>query len=450
MLNTVILRPFKLEQHQRPISKGLIYSSVFFVMVAFFIKLWTPISLNRWPEAFYTLTFFYGLFKERQWLWKHPMVLGLFAAIIATPLLFFINYLQDPIRAVEYAHFEKLIRVYLFVPIAYWLSFNRNHIYAFILLSFLGFVTACLLDPNLAQTFATIKAGGRVDFGLKNAQHTALWGGVFLIAFLCLFKETTKIKSLIVKLCIQMAFLIGISFSTLTIYTSETRAVFIGLIATLLGYIIILFIKNFKLLSSHKKLLSVAMTFLIIFSISYAILFTNNPLKARFESEKNVIASIFTGDLSQVPISSIGIRIHSWASAISWIKEKPIVGWGGDVREHVIDSVPAFNDKLKEDYGHLHNTVFEFWVSYGLVGLLIAIIPLVWIFTSGFITLNNALSLFAFQTNILFVSASLFESYLFFWPGAFTLGIIASPLLARRIKKNRSNFENLKMNHHAL
>ena len=430
MLSLKIIDSLKAKPAERPIPNWLVYSSVFFVMVAVFIKLWTPISLNRWPEAFYSLTFFYGLYKERQWLWKHPMVLGLFAAIIATPVLFLVNYLQDPIRAVEYAHFEKLIRVYLFLPIAYWLSFNRNYIYWFLSCAFLGLITACLLDPNLARTVSKLIQGERVSFGLKNAQHTALWGGLFLIWFLCLMKEPNKIPSKTLRFALRSILFLCICISFFFTYTAETRAAFIGLICVMLYAMFLYFSKNFRSLKKKHKVSYIAICAALTLGIGSIIFFTNNPVKERFQNEHQVISTLLRGDLADVPNSSIGIRIHSWVTAIAWIKQKPFVGWGGKVRQHVIDSVPNFDKRLKEIYGHLHNTYLEFLVAYGMIGLIVAMMPLLWVFTINVFESDYPLYMFAILGNFFFILVSLFESYLFFWPGVFTLGLYLSPLLA--------------------
>jgi O-antigen ligase len=128
-----------------------------------FIKIWTPTSVNRWPEAVTTLLFIYPLVTNWTFFKKQPLMI-FWALAIAAPFVFFgINYLIDAESAVKYAEFEKLPRVYLFIPIAWWLGGNNRTIAIFLGTALIGFFFACLQDPNFIQHIARIFDGGRVD-----------------------------------------------------------------------------------------------------------------------------------------------------------------------------------------------------------------------------------------------------------------------------------------------
>lgn len=422
--NQHLMARFASIDDRRPIPAWLVYSSLFCVLIAIYIKLWTPISLNRWPEIFYTLTFFYGLYRERAWLARHPMVLGFLAAIVATPLLFLVNYLQDPVRAVEYAHFEKLIRVYLFLPLGYWLSFNRHYLYPFLFLAFFGLVTAAVLDGDM-RLFEAPLGSQRLDFGLKNAQHLALWSGLFLLAclsFLTVLQNdfSTRTKAIItVLICLAgLICLIGL-------YISQTRAIFLGLVASFGLFALTKLIQ----LRGRTRFITGAAIFFVMVLLSCFFLFTDNAIKKRFQSEQHVLQAVISLDFDNIPNSSIGVRIKSWMTASQWIAKKPLVGWGGDVREQVIDSVPGFGDRERQIFGHLHNTPLEFLVAYGLIGSVIAFAPIAWVFYASN-RRRSPTELFAFLAVPFFVVVSLFESYLFFWPGVYTLSLFAAPVLA--------------------
>jgi O-antigen ligase len=81
-----------------------------------------------------------------------------------------------------------------------------------------------------------------------------------------------------------------------------------------------------------------------------------------------VIEKIMTGDLDKVPLSSIGIRIHTWRKAVGWIQERPWTGWGPKSRKALYansDLPPS----IKKQFGHFHNSIIEITLAYGLVGL---------------------------------------------------------------------------------
>ena len=394
-----------------------------------FIKIWTPTAINRWPEAITTLLFLYPLITQWSFFKKQPMLI-FWALAIAAPFVFFgINYLIDAENAVKYADFEKLPRIYLFIPIAWWLGGSSRTIALFLVTALVGFFVACLRDPNLATTATSIFNGSRVDFGILNAQHVALFFSLGLIGCLSYLPSALKVQKLPHKIGYTTFLISGVAVCTIGIIATQTRAAFLALtiaFVVALVLVIIRFIHTKESKLNIKALWSILIIVLMVGSITVA--FRDNLIN-RAASESSTLTAIVAGDWQNIPYTSIGVRVNTWLQALEWIAEKPLIGYGGKIRTDIIKQSTKHPDWVKKEFGHFHNSYIEITLASGLLGLLLSFTPILCSLKKA-VGLDSPVHYFAFFALVVFLVMNMFESYLFFWMGPYILTLLIAPLFS--------------------
>ncbi|MDN3649326.1 O-antigen ligase family protein [Reinekea marina] len=398
-----------------------------------FIKIWTPTSLNRWPEAIATLLFLYPLIKQWRSFKKQPLIILMIIAIMAPIIFFGINYLQNAEQAKKYALFEPLSRIYLFIPIAWWLGGNLRTIYIFLGLALAGLMYACLLDPNFFQTVRLLFQGHRVDFNILNAQHAALFFSISFIGLISSVLVAARIKPRLLKI---FSILMLISLSVLcfiALIGTQTRAALLALAICFCYLIVTLTIKivRKRIINLTKPIIAGVFSGLLLTITSAVFTYAKfgDSIKTRILSENQTIQALLDRDWNNIPYSSLGIRVNTWILAGEMISEKPLIGYGAKVRLSAIQEsdFPSF---IKQSFGHFHNSYIEFTLGFGLLGLFIALAPFYFIVKYSSIA-NIGLSAFSVYGLIVFSVMNFFESYLFFWMGPFICLILCSPILSQ-------------------
>jgi len=429
---TDINRWFPSAYHRGP--SWMVWLALMACFCTVFIKIWTPTSVNRWPEAVTTLLFIYPLATNWAFFKKQPLMI-FWALAIAAPFVFFgINYLIDAESAVKYAEFEKLPRIYLFIPIAWWLGGNNRTIALFLGTALVGFFFACLQDPNFNQTVAKIFQGGRVDFGILNAQHVALFFCLGLIGCLGYFPDAIKNKTMMHRICFTAFLSISGALCAIGIIGTQTRAAFLGLLAALIVYLMISMYQFVKIKTANrniKAVMSILAAIIVTAGMSYS--FKDNLTKRVF-SEKNTISAITAGDWENIPYTSIGIRVNTWLQALEWIAEKPLIGYGGKIRTDIIQQSTKHPDWVKSQFGHFHNSFIEIMLAGGLLGLFLCFTPVIFSFKEA-AELSQPTHYFALFGLIMFLVMNIFESYLFFWMGPFMMTLVISPIFSSLLSK---------------
>jgi O-antigen ligase len=429
---TDINRWFPSTYHRGPNWMVWIALSACFCTV--FIKIWTPTSVNRWPEAVTTILFIYPLITNWKFFKKQPLMI-FWALAIAAPFLFFgINYLIDAGSAVKYAEFEKLPRIYLFIPIAWWLGGNNRTFAMFLSTALVGFFFACLQDPMFNQTVERIFQGGRVDFGILNAQHVGMFFSLSLIGCLSYFSDAIKSETLMQRIGFTAFLTIAGTLCAIGIIGTQTRAAFLGLLTAFVAYLLISMYRIVKVKKANqnvKAVMSTLVAIIIVGSMSYSFKYS---LTERIISEKNTITAITERDWGNIPYTSIGIRVNTWLQALEWIAEKPLIGYGGKVRTDIIQQSTKHPDWIKGQFGHFHNSFIEIMLGSGLLGLFLFFTPVIYSFKKA-AELSQPTHYFAIFGLIMFLVMNMFESFLFFWMGPFMLTLLISPLFSSVLSK---------------
>jgi O-antigen ligase len=188
--------------------------------------------------------------------------------------------------------------------------------------------------------------------------------------------------------------------------------------------------------TKHIRKLTIAYTLLafVLFSV-----FQLESVRQRVLNESTVISTLIQGDLDNIPMTSVGIRVNSWLEASKWIAERPILGSDFNAISYVTRTAEKFQTEKLQGFGHLHNYYLEVWVAFGIVGL---------IFLAVFyreITVNvvnhhgkeERYLLYSFL--IFWFIISMFESYNHKFLGLYVHTIILAGLYSLKVRKSNYN-----------
>lgn len=372
----------------------------------------------------------------------------LLGVLLAQSASWVAGYLHHPYWLPDNPELDRLGKWFLFVGVAFWLGGVRRNVEILLTLVMLGFLATCFFfEGSLGEWLRGVQ-GDRIDLGIRNAQHTSMFFGVAVIGLLCFSQRcfsagkfgwlSGPIWSSIFCIC-----LLGVLFT-------QTRAVWLALLATsLLGtiaFIIVVF--KGKASRSLKRQGIVAITCVVCSAGIVGIVF-KDTLNNRLAAENAVMANALQGKWEQVPYSSIGNRLHTWRAGLEWFAERPIVGWGGEGRGLVIDHTDWLPQSVKDQYGHLHNTLLDFVVSYGILGLSVILVLVVWTGMGSWKSwragvMPTEVFAFGWAFFVYYFIVSLFESYSFFWTGSYiqnvVMGVVVTFIWRWQLETGKSVF----------
>lgn len=387
-------------------------------------------SIGHPVEILLTLIGFWCIFRYgKGYQLKTPHLL--FLASILIPLVcWFFAYKAEPDWVDSTPQLEKLARLFLFLPLAWFLKDSSRLVFTFWALNAL----AILLSPWLSGAGWTeiysIFSGARIDYGLRNAQHTALLFGFVLIGLITFLPRLYQYNKLLI-----LPWSLASALSLITLLGAQTRASWVALALSfciaLLYYCYLL--RKQKARLKRRWLIVLAA---IVLSVSIPIKTHLWPIiEQRFQSESDVIAQVLRLDFENIPNSSIGIRIKTWNAAAEHIAERPLTGWGGQGQTIAIERSTSLSKWIKERFGHMHNIYLALLLQYGIVGFIFYFVWLGWMLTTilrqvAKQTLANDIGYFTLTSFTFWSVMGMAESYLFFWTGALCMQILFAGLLA--------------------
>ncbi|MGO2233636.1 MAG: O-antigen ligase family protein [Marinomonas sp.] len=394
-------------------------------------------------SAIATLTGFWGLFKYGKVVNSHILFRFVWIAILFQLISWGLSQYVTPEWAESSPKLDKITRWFVFIPLAWWVAQYKNATWLVWGCAALGIlVSPWVTGDGLDEIIRGIN-GQRIDFGIRNAQHTALYFGSILVGLCCFTKPLFKKYKLSI---IPITFLI--IYCLLVIYVNESRQAWLALIVTLLAISTHLVIKKLKK-SSRKQQLAVMGIFLIGLATLSSILINSEKIVNRVMEEKQTISVVIAMDFKNVPYSSFGIRLHSWMAATDFIKEKPIFGWGSNGKSLVMSHSESLPEWVKKDFGHLHNSYLEILVNYGLVGIFFYFS--IWVVIGKILFKEIKSGRIEKEIGYLFTSIfcfwtimNCFESYQFFWTGVFyynifMAGIVGTVWQSKLVAKRKEN-----------
>ncbi|MEQ6888241.1 O-antigen ligase family protein [Halomonas sp. CS7] len=357
----------------------------------------------------------------------------LLGAIMVQLISWVAGYFHHPEWMTDNPQLDRLAKWFLFIGVAWWLGGSTRltlWTWAFGVAGFLAAVW--LADESLAAWMRGL-AGGRVDFGIRNAQHTALFFGAALIGLLC-FSQRCLTGGKLAWLR-RISWLLATAMCLIGVGITQTRAVWLAMLVVLLVLVAVFGLHHFagRSTTGFKKSawIVVAAVCLVVVSAGWAF---KGTVEKRLERENAIIVQAMEGDWKEIPYSSIGNRLLSWRASFDWIAERPMVGWGEEGRSLVTTETAWLPPQTRNNYGHLHNTLLELLVSYGALGLLVMVSLVAWIgmgtwkaWRSG--VMPGDMACFGLLFFVFYLVVSQFESYSFFWTGTYLQALVLGGLV---------------------
>lgn len=360
-----------------------------------------------------------------------PMWL-LIAALLVQCLSWWLGYQHHPEWVAANPQVDRLAKLFIFVAIAWWLGGSTRNTLLLWGAAVLGFLVATLFVGNAYQDWLLGLKGVRVDFGIRNAQHSSMMFGVILMALVILAPRLLREGKW--RLPRGGVWLFALVLSLVGVLIGQTRAVWLGLALgmpfALVVWFVYYWIKSGGI--APRTLGVVSLIAVLVFGLAIAVL--GKPLAQRLSAESEVVEQVVRGKLEGIPYTSIGIRINTWRAGAEWIAERPMVGWGGEGRSLAIKHTEWLPDDVKAEFGHLHNYFLEIWVAYGLLGVFLILALAIWIgqgcwrsWRAG--VLPGDLALFGAAFFVYWVVVNQFESYNSFWTGVYVHNLVVGGLV---------------------
>ena len=226
---------------------------------------------------------------------------------------------------------------------------------------------------------------------------------------------------------------------------TQTRAAFLGLIVA--SFVALVQGVRQGNLFGRNQLSMTKGVLVIVLVIGLVAWPAKELLHARIAADNTSFHALITGNLEELPFSSVGIRVHSWVEAMKWIAERPVTGWGQKARSDVIrlsESFPDYIDGVtKAEFGHLHNGYLEILLGFGVIGFVFLCVHWAVLLKRINLAASKELHAFALYGSIFFLILNIFESFFIYWSGEFALALIMaggySQYLARSLDSGPSN-----------
>lgn len=322
--------------------------------------------------------------------------------------------------------------IFLFVAVAHIVKANKYILYGAFLVAVVQYGYLTMLKDGMLSQWLLGFSGSRVDFAVRNAQHTSMIFGSLLISACCLYRQILSMtKSKVVNVLVFTTLLI-FSFSGCVI--TQTRAIYLALLFSI-GTFVVLYL-TFKL--SDKKSRLVFISSLLTIAIVGGF-FSSGILEHRVNAESDVVSGVIEGGSKDIPYTSIGVRLNTWLEALSAFEKRPITGWGEKARKEVIKNSTILPDWVKHDFGHLHNYFIEVTLSFGLLGLSSVIAMFIVLITRFYKRIDGQdgdFMLLGVAFCVYFIIANNFESYLTYDTGKYVFSILIGSIYSLVLYEN--------------
>lgn len=412
-----------------------LYGFVFFKLPA--------IAVSGFFHALMVLAFFISVVKSPQSAKRDPAWYLIATAIVISLFIYVWSNLFFPEYAEVYPSTGKLLSLCQFFLIAWWLGGQTRNVLLLLSTALVGFVIWTLMHGVWTE-FAAGIAGRRAFFGMNNPQHTAIYFAIAFMGWVLFIRRIVGTGTGGRKVIRALLWVAGIAFLGMGCIVTQTRAAWLGVAAALL--VVVLFMLLYRTCSIRHVITG----FLIAIVLSIALIYPmSDHIAGRLGNEIEVMHQLLEGDAKKVPYSSIGIRVHTWLEAWKWIKQRPITGWGYEVRGKVFSESTVLPDWVIRNYGHFHNSYIEILLSYGLIGIFFlitlysVIVRQTWrAWRSG--RMPTDVFLFGLAFFIFWILVNFTESYLIGRIGVYFTGLIGGCLYTFSLS------EKLRIKSHAI
>jgi O-antigen ligase len=295
-------------------------------------------------------------------------------------------------------HGKGWAMLFLFFPVAWWMSRNPRRIAVALGLMIAGFTLGILSAIDTA-VFDQIRQGTRSGFHFNKA---IIFGFHCAVALLCIglfaphwLNSNNSAPSRVKKIILLSVTGLSILVFFQGLVMSQSRGVWLAVLVTLPS--IFFFHYFFRRRNEHtarfpRYVLPLAISIaLIILSLNW------NTIQKRLSAENQELRSVVTEGLDVATLSSSTYRLHMWRFGLHKWSERPLVGWGPGSTQHLVAQQEdvALRHTSGVPWDHLHSAYIEILVQLGLTGgvlmLLICILMirgLILAFREGFIPMD--------------------------------------------------------------
>ncbi|SHF80662.1 O-antigen ligase [Modicisalibacter ilicicola DSM 19980] len=365
---------------------------------------------------------------------RRSAALWLLAAAIAVQVLSWaLGYYHHPQWVEDNPQVDRLAKLFIFIAIAWWLGGSTGKTLWVWALALLGLIATSFVGSKGLPHWQQGLQGVRVDFDIRNAQHAGMMFATGLLGLLAFSRRCVYKQRLVAWRVVVWGLALAICLAGVVV--TQTRAVWLALAITLpvMGALWMKQSLRQPETSFSRRNILIGVFLLVLVGTTVVIL-GKDTIDKRLQDESSVIGMVLQGNFSEVPYTSVGIRIQTWRAATEWIAERPLVGWGSDGRSLAIDQTEWLPDWVKRQYGHLHNFFLEVWIAYGALGLAVIGALAVWVGRATWLAwrggvLPGDMALFGAGFFVYWVIVNQFESYNSFWTGVYVHNLVLGGLV---------------------
>jgi len=365
---------------------------------------------------------------------RDPVIL-LFAGVILTQLIsWYLATQSHPDLASSSPKVHQMGVWFKMIPIAIILGGRTDRVLLCWFLALAALLSASFVSGGGISEWLSGLSGKRIDLGINNAQHTAMLGGVLFLSIIS--ATATNLDLSLSKRCLFYIFLIILlCIAFILIIITQTRGIWFGLVVSVPLLVL-------STLLINKKGLSIIIGGILIAAI--ALTSFQDIFKHRVGTLIPSLSSVETITHTLKNDISSNLRLMAWKESIKWINQKPIIGWGGHVENHI---VAATEERLGQSipFGHLHNSYFATLANYGAAGLIILIFLCSYLAYCAHKSwrakiMPTPIYLFLLSFWPFWIIINIFESFFYYSTGEYILAIVGGITLSYYwkyiIKKN--------------
>lgn len=326
---------------------------------------------------------------------------------------------------------DRLARWMLFLFLAFWLV-GRPESVKYL---WLGAIGGLLLSPWItgdgsAEILRGL-VGERVDFGLRNAQHTAMFFGAAFLGLYALWLSRIAQGPLPRLTTLLVALLLLLTGAGVML--TQTRGVWLG---TAVGIVVISLLK--VLILARRREWTVARGLPIVLAATALLtlaMVLATQLFDKFEVGRGTFDQLESLEAEDLQYDSVGIRSRYWVYGLPWILERPLTGWGIE-GSHMISQQPGIlTPDLRLIYTHLHSSYLDLAAQYGLPGVLLFLGLMLWLPLRSRRAwqeqrMPDAAFLFIAGFTVYWLIINLFEAYMLYSSGRYLFNLVAAGALA--------------------
>ncbi|UAB70519.1 O-antigen ligase family protein [Vibrio sp. SCSIO 43132] len=385
-----------------------------------------------------TLTVHWSFFKKEKLLWLLPIAL----VVQLSSWLYSLH--SYPEIATDSPQLGRFLEFFIFFFIAFWLRGNEKYIWAMLTCFVFGSIFTLNYHSPLLEEISVGLSGKRVDFDYRNAQHGALIIGAstltltYFLTKLC--RENLKKSTLFVASILVLLLLVLLQI------VMQTRQALLGIAVALACSKIYNYHTKEKLKIKTIGFIFVAGVLLILIGLQFDIIYK------RLQSELYVITDyILTGDFSNIPYTSIGIRVQLWFESAIWIIKSPLLGFGNGIEAFMIEQSSRLAHPITVEFKHVHNSYIATLLRFGLLGLLlgfaILIFPIIDLFksTKGKEHIQH-MKYLAIMFLVYWLVVNAFESFWYMKAGLWTYTVFMAAIytipLSQRYEKYQASLKS--------